>query len=147
MNLEEKINRIKELLGVRDAVDEELAQILGYGADPAPKQPVAAAAKTKAEARPVTKRRGRPPGKKSKPQTEDEEADDLEPEPDEDDTDEDDDDGLRLERPPKIKSTDPPSSAHEPHRYECGCGFRFRSTIAPHLVRCPECRGKPEEVE
>lgn len=71
--------------------------------------------------------------------------DDDDDEDDDADSDEDGDaDNLRPDRSVKVVA---PATSHEPTRYECACGFRFRSTIAPHLVRCPECRGRPEEVK
>ena len=32
------------------------------------------------------------------------------------------------------------------YSYGCDCGFKFKSAIVPRLIKCPECRARPEEV-
>lgn len=31
--------------------------------------------------------------------------------------------------------------------YQCNCGYSFKSTIPPQLIKCPDCMGKPKVVE
>src|SRR5262245_5497142 len=31
--------------------------------------------------------------------------------------------------------------------YQCNCGYGFKSTIPPQLIKCPDCMGKPKIVE
>jgi hypothetical protein len=31
--------------------------------------------------------------------------------------------------------------------YQCSCGYSFKSTIPPQLIKCPDCMGKPKVVE
>jgi hypothetical protein len=31
--------------------------------------------------------------------------------------------------------------------YQCSCGYSFKSTIPPQLIKCPDCMGKPKIVE
>jgi|RhiMetdeSRZDD1v2_1073273.scaffolds.fasta_scaffold203689_2 hypothetical protein len=31
--------------------------------------------------------------------------------------------------------------------YQCSCGYSFKSTIPPQLIKCPDCMGKPRLVE
>jgi hypothetical protein len=33
------------------------------------------------------------------------------------------------------------------YEYQCSCGYSFKSTIPPQLIKCPDCMGKPKVVE
>jgi hypothetical protein len=51
------------------------------------------------------------------------------------------------DQPVVEKSLDNPVRAPKRYSYECRCGYSFKSTIPPQLIKCPDCMGKPKVVE
>jgi hypothetical protein len=59
--------------------------------------------------------------------------------------DEEDSEGVLVDNPLHIPNN-PPIQVKR-YSYECKCGYSFKSTIPPQLIKCPDCMGKPKVVE
>jgi predicted Zn-ribbon and HTH transcriptional regulator len=66
--------------------------------------------------------------------------------PEHDDADdEEDDEAVLVDNP--LYAPNSPSAQIKRYSYECKCGYSFKSTIPPQLIKCPDCMGKPKVVE
>jgi hypothetical protein len=71
--------------------------------------------------------------------------DDIPDRDDADDEEEPEDEPVLVDNPLHISNTTP--GAPKRYRYECQCGYNFKSTVPPKLIKCPDCMGKPKLVE
>jgi hypothetical protein len=62
-----------------------------------------------------------------------------------DDEEEPEDEPVLVDNPFHISNTT--SGAPKRYSYECNCGYSFKSTVPPKLIKCPDCMGKPRLVE
>jgi hypothetical protein len=58
-----------------------------------------------------------------------------------------DDDEEEPEDEPVVERPAETARVAKRYDYQCSCGYSFKSTIPPTIIKCPDCMGKPKVVE
>jgi hypothetical protein len=138
LNLKDILDEIAQLTDQRKMIDRQIEALQTY-ADIVDSQPKQRRRKLQSEATAEPKPKGRPRKEHIVPKLTDIE-DDL-PEP------ADADDEEELEDEPVVERRVETARVAKRFDYKCQCGYSFKSTIPPQLIKCPDCMGKPKVVE